>query len=364
MNKVKNIITCVMFGAFFGAMTLLCIFHPADSFSVSERRHLKEAPELTAEALLSGKYMSDFEVYAAERLPFRDSFRSLKAVSQLGVFARHDNNDIYLEDGHISKSDYPYNQSKAEYAIGRFKYVCNKYLKDAGNIYFSLIPDKNYFLAENAGQLHIDYDKFYEEIPALFPEAEFIDIRETLSADSYYFTDSHWRQEKLVDTAQLLAESMGKSFTNDFVKNELDVDFRGVYHGQAALPLPGEKIYYLTNGATENAVVTDFEHMTNPEVYDMTKKDSHDPYEVFLSGPLSLVTVENPDSDGGHLVIFRDSFGSSIAPLLAGSYSKITLVDIRYLNPMMIPMVVRDLAGADVLFLYSTSVINNGDTIK
>ena len=210
----------------------------------------------------------------------------------------------------------------------------------------------------------IDYDKLYADVPAMLPQAQFIDIRDTLNADSYYFTDSHWRQEKLLDTARLLAESMGAEFTDNFTVNELDVDFKGVYHGQAALPLPAEKIYYLTNSATENAVVTDFEHMTTPDVYDMTKKDSHDPYEVFLSGPLSLVTVENSSSNGGHLVVFRDSFGSSVAPLLAGSYSKITLVDIRYLNPMMIPMVVRDIAGADVLFLYSTSVINNGDTIK
>ena len=54
---------------------------------------------------------------------------------------------------------------------------------------------------------------------------------------------------------------------------------------------------------------------------------------MFLSGPLSLVTIENPKcTSGKELIIFRDSFASSIAPLLAEGYTKITLADIRYLR--------------------------------
>ena len=247
--------------------------------------------------------------------------------------------------------------------MGRLRHVCDNYLAEANNIYFSLIPDKNYFLAEEAGQLHIDYDRLYAEAPAMLPNAEFIDIRGTLSADSYYYTDSHWRQEKLVDTARLLAESMGAEFKDNFTVNELDTDFRGVYHGQAALPLPAEKIYYLTNEATESAKVTDVEHMTNPDVYDMTKKDSHDPYEVFLSGPLSLVTVENSSAKGGHLVVFRDSFGSSLAPLLVQDYKTVTIVDIRYINPAVLGNMVS-FENADVLFIYSTLLLNSSLGLK
>lgn len=83
-----------------------------------------------------------------------------------------------------------------------------------------------------------------------------------------------------------------------------------------------------------------------------------------LDYPLSLVTVENPaNKNGKHLVVFRDSFGSSVAPLLAQGYEKVTLVDIRYIGIDYVSTLV-DYQNADVLFLYSTSVLNNSNTIK
>ena len=85
---------------------------------------------------------------------------------------------------------------------------------------------------------------------------------------------------------------------------------------------------------------------------------------MFLSGPLSLVTIENPNiNTQKELIIFRDSFGSAIAPLLAQGYGKVTVIDIRYIQPMMLKNFV-DFEGADVLFLYSTMVLNNSTTLK
>ena len=99
-------------------------------------------------------------------------------------------------------------------------------------------------------------------------------------------------------------------------------------------------------------------------VYDMEKAAGKDPYEMFLGGPLSLVTIENENAKTDkELVIFRDSFGSSIAPLLVEGYKKITLVDIRYIHPNMLQNYI-EFDSQDVLFLYSTSVLNNSETIK
>ena len=94
------------------------------------------------------------------------------------------------------------------------------------------------------------------------------------------------------------------------------------------------------------------------------KADGNDPYEVFLSGPLSLITIENPTTDTEkELIIFRDSFGSAIAPLLAEGYRKVTLADIRYLPTAVLGEYI-DFEGQDVLFLYSTLILNNSTTMK
>ena len=96
----------------------------------------------------------------------------------------------------------------------------------------------------------------------------------------------------------------------------------------------------------------------------MDKAYGKDPYEMFLSGSLSLITIENPNATTDkELVIFRDSFGSSIAPLLVEGYAKVTLVDIRYVASDLVGRFV-DFENQDVLFLYSTLVLNNSVTLK
>ena len=61
--------------------------------------------------------------------------------------------------------------------------------------------------------------------------------------------------------------------------------------------------------------------------------------------------------------IFRDSFASSLAPLLIEGYSKITLIDIRYMRSKDIEKYVK-IENQEVLFLYSTLVLNNSSILK
>lgn len=164
--------------------------------------------------------------------------------------------------------------------------------------------------------------------------------------------------------AKRLAESMGASLSDDYEVHTLEGDFYGVYYGQAALPFAPEEIKYLTGEAINACKVYDWQNGRDIPVYSMEKAGGKDPYEMFLSGSLSLVTIENPlAKEDRRLVIFRDSFGSAIAPLLISGYSEITLADIRYMNPDNLGKFV-DFEGCDVLFLYSTLVLNNSETLK
>ena len=134
--------------------------------------------------------------------------------------------------------------------------------------------------------------------------------------------------------------------------------------GQAALPIAPEEMNYLTGGAIDTAAVYNYETDTEGGIYDAEKAAGRDPYEMFLSGSVSLLRIENPQNTSGRrLVIFRDSFGSSIAPLLVEGYSSVTLVDIRYLASSRLGGFV-DFTGCDVLFLYSAGVLNNSSTLK
>jgi hypothetical protein len=143
-----------------------------------------------------------------------------------------------------------------DHAADRFGFIYNKYLKDNNtNVYFSIVLDKNYFLAEKNGYLSIDYDNLISYMKEKTDYMTYIDITDKLSIDDYYATDTHWKQEEIIDVAALLAESMDVPFENNFAVNKSDVPFYGVYYGQSALPLEVDTLKYVYNDSIKNAKV-------------------------------------------------------------------------------------------------------------
>lgn len=364
ITNMNRILTVVVPGLIFISLTLASWLLPSRDFSDSERRKLAQRPALSLEGISDGSFMTVFEKYTLNQFPLRNQFRTLKAYTIYHVFGQLDNYDIYIKDGYAAKLEYPLHTDSLEHAADKFEYIYEKYLTDKKmDIYLSIVPDKSYFLAEKYGYLSMDYKKLCHIMQNSMDYANYIDITKTLDITDYYKTDTHWRQEKLPETAAVLAEGMGASISGNYTECALDVPFYGVYYGQSALPLPPETLYYLSNDALDDCIVTNHEDQTVGGIYNIEKKSGKDPYEIFLSGPCSLITIENPNyKSDRELTIFRDSFGSSIAPLLAEGYAKITLVDIRYLRADLLDRFI-EFKNQDVLFLYSTSVLNHSETL-
>ncbi len=363
--KKKYIVTTVVTAVFLLGVSLFAWIKPADEFSLSERRKLNQFPELSFNTVVSGSFMQNFEKYTLDQFPLRDKLRTIKALVALNIFCESENNDIYIHDGYTSKIEYPLNEDSVIRAGERFKYVYDKYLKDTGTKnYLAIIPDKNFFLAEESKMLSLDYEKMFSLIKENADFLTYIDITQDLKLEDFYKTDTHWKQENLISLAEKIGNEMGVSIDAEYTEKILDKEFYGVYYGQSALPLESERIKYLTNDVLDNCIVYDHQNGKEISVYDLEKGIGKDPYELFLSGPLSLVTIENKNAKTNkELIVFRDSFGSSIAPLFVDGYSKITLVDIRYIHPDLLGKYI-EFNSQDVLFMYSTSVLNNSETIK
>ncbi|MCI8371567.1 MAG: hypothetical protein HFI75_04065 [Lachnospiraceae bacterium] len=364
MKKYKDRIFVAIVGLIFASMTFTAWIVSQKESSESERRKLAQFPELSYASIKDGSFMTKFENYTQDQFPLRDAFRTIKAVFAYYMLGQLDNNDIYMKDGYAAKLEYPLNEDSVHHAADRFEYIYNKFLADKNrNIYLSIVPDKSYFLAEQNGYLRMDYEKLFAIMQDKMSYANYIDITTTLDITDYYKTDTHWRQEKLNDTAAKIAAEMGVTLSGEYTQNALEFPFYGVYYGQVSLPLPAETIYYLTNDILDSCKVTNYEDGTVGGIYDMDRAVGKDPYEIFLSGSRSLITIENPNyEDERELIIFRDSFGSSITPLLVEGYSKITLVDIRYLRVDFLDKFI-EFDGQDVLFLFSTLILNNSETL-
>ena len=356
--KRKNYLTVCLIAGFFLGMSVWNAFGQKADYSESERRVLAKFPEITVESVLSGKFSEEFEEYAVDAFPMRDAWRSVKAYVKTGIFAQKDNNGIYTAEGHLSKFEYPMNEKMLDHAIQVFAHVKDKYLKE-NDVYVAVIPDKNRYLAEENGYLLLNYDVLTEYMKQGMDYAKYIEIADLLSADDYYKTDTHWKQDSLIDVAERMASEMGAKLTKDYNVEKLDVPFNGVYVGQSALVCEPDAISYLTNDVLKRVTVEGAK-----AVYDMDKAKGKDAYEMFLSGNQPIIMMrdtENPE--GKRLIIFRDSFGSSIAPLLMSGYSEIVLVDLRYVSSDMLDEHV-DFENADVLFLYSTLMLNNSLGMK
>ena len=364
MTKFKSWATLALAAVFVFGLAVGGLLLPDNEVSSAERRPLTQLPELSAKAVLSGQFMSDFEAYSLDQFPLREDFRGIKA-GVAAALGRQDYNGIYAVGEHLAALEYPYDAKSAAYAAGRMQYVYRQYLAEGGGqVYLSIVPDKGYFLAAESGRPALDYAALAADMQAAMPFAEYIDIFGELTAADYYYTDAHWRQENLLPVAGKLAESLGVELAAEYECVEAEQPFYGVYAGQYALPHAADTLRWLTNEELAAATVYDYESGAYLPVYDESKLDGDDPYEMFLGGAKSLLVLENPAAESDReLIVFRDSFGSSLVPLLAEAYAKITLVDIRYIAPAFLGNFVQ-FDGQDALFLYSTGVLNNSITIK
>lgn len=282
-----------------------------------------------------------------------------------------DENGFYSYDGYIIKADYPMDEASLEKAAGKMANIYEQFLEGENiNTYFAIVPDKNAYATEAEGNKALqimDYAALTEKMKSQTEFAKYIEIADLLELSDYYKTDAHWRQEKIGDVAARIAEAMGNELKAEYEEVRAKEDFVGAYSRQTELEMQTEPFVYLDSPIFEGCTITDFETNTEIQLYDETKLTGTEGegYDMFLGGSKSLLTIENPVADADkELIIFRDSFGSSIAPLFAESYGKITLVDIRYLPSATLDRFIEFQDGQDVLFLFSTPVLNNSVTMK
>lgn len=364
MKKAKFISIILVFCILIGGASLWLFAKEDTELSEWERRKLQQFPEITFERVMDGKFMKDFVSYMTDQFPLRNEFRRLKANVLFNVYQQKDNGGVYIQDGYASKIDAKINPESVDHFIGRMDNLYNTYIKDTDcKVYFSAIPDKNYFLAEKGGYPAMNYDELYRVLGDRLSYMTNIDIRDLLEISDYYTTDTHWKQECIVDVANHIREQIGMKAVNDYESKSAG-DFYGVYYGQSALNLDPDEIIYLENEEIRSAEAYIYETDKTVPIYNLEKLEAMDHYDIFLSGAISLIKITNPMGDEGKkLVVFRDSFSSSLTPLLMSGYSEIILIDTRYINPVMMSRYV-EFTNQDVLFLYSTLVINSSSTIK
>lgn len=353
-DKTKNIIITIGF-VFILMLTCIINITAKDKLvSASERRKLTQFPEISVSKLFRGETTGKFENYAIDQFVGRDTFRAIKAFYSTNLYRQKDYNNLFEKNGAIYKMEYPLNKKNIEKSASKINDVYHQYLKNM-NVYYAIIPDKNYYL-ENDDHLTFDYNELKQIMENKLEGFNYIDIWNDLELEDYYKTDIHWKHEKLQEVVNTI--QTGMNLEKEEIKYTV-VDkgnFYGTYYGQIPTKVLPDRIYVLENDTLNNCTTYNYETKQTGKVYD--EKQSRDKYDIYVSGATSIITIENKNAETDkELLLFRDSFGSSIAPLLIESYSKITLIDLRYISSNLLGKFIQ-FNNQDVLFLYSTVVLN------
>ena len=232
-------------------------------------------------------------------------------------------------------------------------------LSGATRFYWTLIPDKGCYTETPT----TDYTAFYTAVEQRLDGMTGINLSDTLSLADYYKTDRHWRQECLAPVVERLGERMDFSAGWEYEMQQ-GPNFIGAYRPY----LPGwtrsEPFFWLTGDAIETAEIKNMQRPEQTQLYWSDALGSKNQYDLFLGGASPLIEIQNPNaSTDRELVIFGDSFVSSLVPLLCNTYAEITVVDLRYLGSSVLDQYL-DATGKEVLFAYSAWVVNNSAMLR
>lgn len=353
MKKISPLLVTLLFALALAAGLLGLVLVPAPEVLNSERR--KPAPPPALSNLADGTWQTKCESWLADKFPLRDKFRTLRAFTTLYLLRQTDKDGLYLDQGHAGKFE-PLDEKSAMRSAELIARLAANYPEQ--RVYYAVIPDKSIYARRDFPGL--DPERLREVVGPVLGDLTEIDLAPALSLESYYKTDLHWDQARLRPVIEALGGAMGFMPRWEYMARGLG-PFHGVYAGQLALPLRPDEMTILEGAGGITAQYFDAktgEFVPGP-VYHSEKVTGRDPYDVFLGGAQALVTLENPEaSTERELYVFRDSFGSGIAPLLAPYYRRVTLIDLRYINFRILPDYVTFAPGADVLFLVGWQIFN------
>ena len=359
-DKIKDIVVTLVFLITIISLFLVNIIKKDTDISISERRKLATMPELTTKNLFDGTYFKKFDSYVTDQFIERDTFRKIKIDIELSTKGEY--NNLYMYDDYIVEEIFPLNTNSINNLTNKINYIKNTYLSNNSNIYYTIIPDKNYFV--NKGNLKLDYNKLQDIMKNNLTNLNYINIFDKLTLNNYYKTDTHWKQEDLFNVANTIANQMNFDITNNNNVVNTITTFKGSYAGRLSVTKDIDTIKTISNPSTLNSSVYNYETKKYTDIYDYTKINSLDKYDIYLSGAVPIIDITNNNtSSDKELIVFRDSYGSSLIPLLIEGYKKITVIDIRYISSKILNKYI-DFNDQDVLFMYSILTINNSFSIR
>ena len=252
----------------------------------------------------------------------------------------------------------------------KYANVINKYkeaLGDSVNVFNMDIPLASaYYMPEDMASQLSDQHECIENIGMHLKGVINVDVYDTLDdhAGEYIYsrTDHHWQPLGAYYATQVFAEKANVPYP-DLSTYTVDVkeDFLGTMYTfsdyyQELADYPDTFTYYIPDNydnVTTTYYDTSFSNgQEGPLFFDFMQGGAC--YSTFLGSDDRITEIETDCDNGRVLVIMKDSYGNALAPFLTHSFSKIYVLDFRYLNISAVEFM-KNVGATDVLFAVSIS---------
>ena len=382
MKEFYKKIMIGLFALFMLAMpvlTLVFLSPEEKPFSENENRYLAEFPKLSLKTYLDESFMGKFDEWLSDRFIWREDWIRVKNKTD-DITGKTEINGVFIEDGMMMQVWDGYDEAVLEKNIK----AINRFVAGHPDIptYFMLVPNAQEIYSDKlppfaeVGDQREFINMFYGLLEGFAGTVDaYTALEQNKDSYIYYRTDHHWTSYGAYLGYSAAGEQLGYSpiDVSNFTVEHASYDFRGTLFSKT-----------LDNGITTDIIDYYFLTENEPDVkvsvysdYDVTSGrvfyneydsmyfreflDVKDKYSSFLgqNSPIVTVETENSKSDKSILII-KDSYAHSLVPFLTKEYSKVTMIDLRYINAdfqMFVSLEDYD----QILFLYNVITLSEDD---
>ena len=374
----------ILFSLTLCVTSLLTVILPKKEKSDNENRYLAKMPTVVNEAKLERaenfsdvlgsvkwKYINDrtgnafkddFETYLSDHLAGREGWVKFSNGIQK-LTGKQEINGVYTLDGRLIQAFKGYDEEYVEDSIKAMNAFAKRFPDK--QMYFMLAPTaQDFYMNQLPSYSGVLSEKsFISDCYKKVDDIATVDCRSYLasSADEYiyYRTDHHWTSLGAFLAYQSAAKTLGFAaygygyFNIETASN----DFRGTLYSKTLDDsiAPDSIDYYIhaynepkikmttTNGAQVNKY---------DSLYVRDYLDGKDKYSSFTGSNVPLVEIETDIDNGKTLLIIKDSYAHSLVPFLSKHYSKIAMVDMRYIHTSLDRLINLD-EYSQVLFMFN-----------
>jgi hypothetical protein len=374
MKKLSNYIIIGTFFAFLVIFAVLTVVLPKENFSDIENRLLASFPRITAQSIEDKDAMNGIENYISDHFPLRTDWVEIKTDSEIAVGKRDINGVYILENRFVQKITAENNDIVASNINGINTFAS----RHDTPVFVCLVPAAAAVFADELPKNapNLDQKNFINNVyNKLIGRVNSINVYDIMQSSSdeyiYYRTDHHWTTRGAYIAYGMASKKLGftplsmgnydvEHAANDFygslysevLYNGIEPDSIDLYHANTETKVTGVDV---TVNFGEPNVVYD-------SVYFRDYLDKKNKYPVFLGENQPLVNIHST-SEGGKLLIIKDSYANSFAPFLTEHYNEVTLVDMRYIN-MSLEQVVNIDKYDQILFLYNVNSFNTDINLR